>query len=210
MRVLFRSQTALNHENLWKKLILAMVRITVVYSIVSISIIALSFRFVVPFFRENLPHFWASLLGAVFIILCIAPFLRAIMVKKNHSAEFMTLWHDSRANRAPLVSTIVIRIMIAALFVIFVISGLFKASIGLVIGVAVLVVLLMVWSRRLKKQSILIERRFFRIFVPEMYVRNIWERKSRNTPDVYCRMTCILRIWKFRENPTGRVRHCWN
>lgn len=161
MRYSSGSQTALNHENLWKKLILSMVRITVVYSIVSMSIIALSFRFVVPFFKENLPHFWASLLGAVFMILCIAPFLRAIMVKKNHSVEFMTLWHDSRANRAPLVSTIVIRIMIAALFVIFVISGLFKASIGLIIGVAVLIVLLMVWSRRLKKQSILIERRFF-------------------------------------------------
>ena len=161
MRYSSGSQTVLNHENLWKKLLLAMVRITVVYSIVSISIIALSFRFVVPFFKENLPHFWASLLGAVFIILCIAPFLRAIMVKKNHSVEFMTLWHDNRANRAPLVSTIVIRIMIAALFVIFVISGLFKASIGLIIGVAVLAVLLMVWSRRLKKQSILIERRFF-------------------------------------------------
>ena len=161
MRYSSGSQTVLNHENLWKKLLLAMVRITVVYSIVSISIIALSFRFVVPFFKENLPHFWASLLGAVFIILCISPFLRAIMVKKNHSVEFMTLWHDNRANRAPLVSTIVIRIMIAALFVIFVISGLFKASIGLIIGVAVLAVLLMVWSRRLKKQSILIERRFF-------------------------------------------------
>ena len=155
------SQTAMNHDNLWKKLLLAMVRITVVYSIVSISVIALSFRFVIPFFKENLPPFWASLLGAVFIILFISPFLRAIMVKKNHSVEFMTLWHDSRANRAPLVATIVIRVMIAALFVIFVISGLFKASIGLIIGVAVLVVLLMVWSRRLKKQSILIERRFF-------------------------------------------------
>ena len=153
MRYSSGSQTALNHENLWKKLLIAMVRITVVYSIVSISIIALSFRFVVPFFKENLPHFWASLLGAVFVILCIAPFLRAIMVKKNHSVEFVTLWHDSRTNRAPLVSTIVIRIMIAALFVIFVISGLFKASIGLIIGVAVLVVLLMVWSRRLKKRQ---------------------------------------------------------
>ena len=154
------SQTAMNHDNLWKKLLLAIIRITVVYSIVSISVIALSFRFVIPFFKENLPPFWASLLGAVFIILFISPFLRAIMVKKNHSVEFMTLWHDSRANRAPLVATIVIRVMIAVLFVIFIISGLFKASIGLIIGVAVLVVLLMVWSRRLKKQSIMIERRF--------------------------------------------------
>ena len=50
MRYSSGSQTALNHENLWKKLLIAMVRITVVYSIVSISIIALSFRFVVPFF----------------------------------------------------------------------------------------------------------------------------------------------------------------
>lgn len=155
------SQTVVNHENLWKKLLAAMVRITVVYSIVSISVIALAFRFLVPFFRANMPHFWASLLGAVVIILCIAPFLRAIMVKKNHSVEFMTLWHDNRANRAPLVSTIVIRVMIATSFVIFVIAGLFKASIGLVIGVAALIIALMVWSRRLKKHSITIERRFF-------------------------------------------------
>lgn len=155
------SHTVVNHENLWKKLLLAMTRITLVYSIVSISVIVLSFRFVIPFFTIHLPEFWASFLGAGFIILCISPFLRAIMVKKNHSVEFTTLWHDNRANRAPLVSTIVIRIMIAALFVIFVIASLFQISIGLIIGVAVLVVSLMVWSRMLKKQSILIERRFF-------------------------------------------------
>ena len=137
-----------------------MVRITVVYSIVSISIIALSFRLSSHSLRRTC-LISGVIIGGCFIILCISPFLRAIMVKKNHSVEFMTLWHDNRANRAPLVSTIVIRIMIAALFVIFVISGLFKASIGLIIGVAVLAVLLMVWSRRLKKQSILIERRFF-------------------------------------------------
>lgn len=155
------AQTVLNHESLWKSLLLAMTRITVVYSIVSISIITLSFRFVIPLFKNSLPHFWASLLGAFFIILCISPFLRAIMVKKNRSVEFTTLWHDNRANRAPLIATIVIRVVIAALFVAFVIAGLFKASVGLMIGVTVLAVLLMIWSRQLKKQSILIERRFF-------------------------------------------------
>lgn len=155
------AQTVLNHESLWKSLLLAMTRITVVYSIVSISIITLSFRFVIPLFKNSLPHFWTSLLGAFFIILCISPFLRAIMVKKNRSVEFTTLWHDNRANRAPLIATIVIRVVIAALFVAFVIAGLFKASVGLMIGVTVLAVLLMIWSRQLKKQSILIERRFF-------------------------------------------------
>ena len=155
------SSTVVNHENLWKKLLIAITRITIVYSIVIISIIAIFFRFIIPFLEKSLPSLWASILGAIITIICISPFLRAIMVKKNRSVEYMTLWYENKANRAPLISTIVIRIMIAALFIIFVISGLFKASIGIVSGIAVLTILLIIWSRRLKKQSILIERRFF-------------------------------------------------
>lgn len=154
------SQTV-NHESLWRKLLFALARILVVYSIVSISVILLSFRFVVPFFRENLPGVWGLLAGAMFTILCISPFLRAIMVKKNHSVEFMTLWNDNHVNRGPLVLTIVFRVVISALFVTFIIARLFKASVGMMFGVALLLVILMILSRRLKKQSILIERKFF-------------------------------------------------
>lgn len=154
------SQT-MNHESLWKKLILALTRITIVYSIVSIAVVALAFRFLVPLFLEHIPGIWGRLLAAVVIILFISPFLRAIMIKKNHSAEFVTLWNDSRGNRAPLVATIVIRILIAVSFVMFVISGLFKVSVGLLLGVAVLLVMMMILSRQLKKQSIMIERKFF-------------------------------------------------
>lgn len=154
------SQTV-NSESLWRKLLLALARILVVYSIVSISVIMLSFRFVVPFFKEHLPGVWGALAGAVFTILCISPFLRAIMVKKNHSVEFTTLWEDGRVNRGPLVSTILLRIVISALFVMFIIAHLFKASVGLMFGVALLLVIMMILSRRLKRHSILIERQFF-------------------------------------------------
>ena len=106
----------MNHESLWKKLILALLRITVVYSIVSVAVIAIAFRFLVPFFKESLPGVWGPLLSALVIILFIAPFLRAIMIKKNHSVEFVTLWRDSRGNRAPLVATIVLRILLAVSF----------------------------------------------------------------------------------------------
>ena len=118
------SQTV-NHESLWKKLILALLRITVVYSIVSVAVIAIAFRFLVPFFKESLPGVWGPLLSALVIILFIAPFLRAIMIKKNHSVEFVTLWRDSRGNRAPLVATIVLRILLAVSFVMFVIERTF-------------------------------------------------------------------------------------
>lgn len=97
--------------------------------------------------------------------------------------------------------------MIAVLFVIFVISGLFKASIGLIIGVAVLVVLLMVWSRRLKKQSILIERRFFQNLRSRDVRAEYLGEKNRNMPGVCCHMIYILLIWKFRVNLVGQERH---
>lgn len=154
------SQT-INHENLWRRLILALAKITVVYSIVSIAVIAVSFRLLVPLLKDTIPGVWGRLLAAFVIILCISPFLRAIMIKKNHSVEFLTLWNDNRGNRAPLVATIVIRILVGVSFVMFVIAGLFKISVGLVFGVAVLLVIMMILSRQLKKQSILIERKFF-------------------------------------------------
>ena len=170
------SQT-MNHESLWKKLILALTRITIVYSIVSIAVVALAFRFLVPLFLEHIPGIWGRLLAAVVIILFISPFLRAIMIKKNHSAEFVTLWNDSRGNRAPLVATIVIRILIAVSFVMFVISGLFKVSVGLLLGVAVLLVIMMILSRQLKKQSIMIERKFFHLRYRDMRAEYMGEKK---------------------------------
>lgn len=151
----------INHDSLWRRLIVSLVRFTVVYSIVSIALVALSFRFLVPFCHAHLSGWAGALVPAVVTVLCISPFLRAIMIKKNHSTEFVTLWNESRSNRAPLVATIVLRVLLAAGFVMFVVGGLFKMSVGLLIGVAVLVVLVMAMSRQLKKQSILIERTFF-------------------------------------------------
>ncbi len=155
------SSQTVNHESLWKRLIVSLVRITVVYSIICVAVIALSFRFLVPFCQAHLPGVSGSMVAAVVTVLFISPFLRAIMIKKNHSEEFITLWKESRGNRAPLVATIVLRMLLAASFLMFVLAGLFKISVGLVFGVAVLLVIIMILSRQLKKQSILIERKFF-------------------------------------------------
>lgn len=155
------SSQTVNHESLWKRLIVSLVRITVVYSIICVAVIALSFRFLVPFCQAHLPGVSGSMVAAVVTVLFISPFLRAIMIKKNHSEEFITLWKESRGNRAPLVATIVLRVLLAVSFLMFVLAGLFKISVGLVFGVAVLLVIIMILSRQLKKQSILIERKFF-------------------------------------------------
>ena len=153
------SQTV-NSENNWKKLLMDISKIVAIYMVLCIAVILLSFQFVMPFFRLVMPEFWAKMAGATFMIVCISPFLRAIVMKKNHSIEFQALWNDNRFNRAPLVSTIVFRMMIAVGFILFIIKSLFEASTMLVIAIALVLVVLMVLSRWLKKQSIFMERTF--------------------------------------------------
>ncbi len=153
------SQTV-NSESHWKKLLMDISRMVAIYAVLSLAVILLSFQFVMPLFRMVLPELGAKLAGAVFMIVCISPFLRAIVMKKNHSIEFQTLWQDNRFNRAPLLSTILLRMVIAVGFVLFIIKSLFEASTVLVIGIAVVLVVLMMLSRGLKKHSIIMERTF--------------------------------------------------
>lgn len=153
------SQTV-NSENNWKKLLMDIARIVAIYTVLCIAVILVSFQFVLPLIYMVLPEFWAKLAGALFMIVCISPFLRAIVMKKNHSVEFQALWQDNRFNRAPLVSTIVLRMIIAVGFILFIIKNLFEASIMLLIGIAIVLVVLMMLSRRLKKHSIIMERTF--------------------------------------------------
>ena len=75
--------------SLWKRLLRAMLLNTVVYGILSAAVITLMFTFVLPVLRRLLPgwelHWYANAICGLLTVLFISPFLRSIVVKKNHS-----------------------------------------------------------------------------------------------------------------------------
>jgi CPA2 family monovalent cation:H+ antiporter-2 len=146
----------------WHSLIAQMARITLIYSILSVATIALMFTFFLPFIRRMMPgmHWWANGICGVLTVMFIAPFLRAIVMKKNHSEEFRALWNDSRSNRMPLLVTILVRLIIASAFVFYICNYLTRFTNALMMTIAVAVVGIMILSRGLKKQSIKMERMF--------------------------------------------------
>ena len=87
--------------------------------------------------------------------------LRAIMMKKNHSVEFQQLWNDNKYNRGPLVSLVILRILLCIGLVMLPVARLLNAALGIMLAVASAVIVLMIFSKRLKRQSILMERHFF-------------------------------------------------
>ena len=90
----------------------------------------------------------------------IAPFLRAIVMKKNRSEEFKFLWNDSPYNRLPLIFTILVRVVVASAFVFYICNYLTRFTNALMISIALAVVALMIVSRSLKRRSIMMERMF--------------------------------------------------
>ena len=168
--------TALNHlatnrpsttqQSKWKALLRQMTVNTVAYSILSAAVIALMFTFVLPLMRNLLPgwrlHWYANAITGVLTVIFIAPFLRAIVMKKNHSAEWKRLWVESSINRIPLLSTIVVRFMIALGFIFYICNFLSRFTDALMISIGIVAVLLIIVSRRTKKRSIKMERLFIR------------------------------------------------
>ena len=148
----------------WKRLLLQMGVNTLIYGILSAAIITLMFTIFLPFMQRVLPgehlSVYVHIITAVVTVLLIAPFLRAMVMKKNHSEEWKALWQESNVNHLPLIFTILVRMVVAASFVFYICNRLFRFRPAFVITIGLAVVILIVYSRWVKRRSIRLERLF--------------------------------------------------
>lgn len=164
------TQTENNH---WRALLKAMAWNVVIYSILSVAVVAIMLSLFLPFMRRLLPgwelHWWANGITGILTVAMISPFLRSMIMKKNHSEEFKALWTESRLNRLPLIFTVLVRVAIGAGFIFYICNYLSRFKNALIITIALVVILLMALSRRLKHRSIRLER----LFVQNLRSRDI-------------------------------------
>ena len=166
-------------NNLWKVLMKKMIFNTLIYGILSAAVIAIMFSAALPICR-NLSikwtgsHWIGNAVCGFLTILFIAPFLRSIVMKQNHSEAFKELWTDRRINRLPLTATILARVLIALSFIFYICNYLTRFKNALMIAVAVGLLILMLLSRWLKKRSITLER----LFIQNLQSRDIEAQKQ--------------------------------
>jgi CPA2 family monovalent cation:H+ antiporter-2 len=149
-----------NQNNLWKKLLTDMITIVFIYFFISIVIVNSSLGYAAPFVQAWLPGIKGNLLLGVVTLLFLAPFLRAIIIKKNHSVEYMTLWNDGKSNRGPLIFTIVFRVILCAGLILYLLFELFHMNVVLNLVIAGVVLLLATFSQQTKTRSRAMETRF--------------------------------------------------
>ncbi len=147
-------------QGYWRPLLTQMVINTLIYSVLSSAIVIIMLTLGESFLESLMPAKWADLLCAAITLLLIAPFLRAMVMKKTRSEEFRALWIGSRHNRAPLTFTVIARVAIAMAYICYIFSQLTQFSNAMMLCVALCVVVAIVYSRSIKRSSIRLERLF--------------------------------------------------
>lgn len=152
--------TTIHQKSAWNKLLKALAGIVGVYASVTFVLIFVWLQYVSPLITNNIHGWQGNILSLVIILALISPLLRAIMMKKNRSTEFRQLWNDRKINRGPLISLILLRIILCVILVMIPVVRLLNTAVGYMWVFAALTVITIIFSKKLKKHSILMERHF--------------------------------------------------
>ncbi|MDR2918184.1 MAG: cation:proton antiporter [Tannerella sp.] len=153
---------SVNKQNDWRKLLKNILFQVSVYFTLSFAIMLICKTVIIPLITDYIPDVWGAVLSAIITLIAMAPFMRAMIMKKNRSLEFKNLWNDSHFNRGALISLIVLRIALAVMLVSMVLFPLFSTANTLLLLIAFAVTISMILSQGLKKQSRKIEDHFLK------------------------------------------------
>lgn len=173
--------TSANSESTWHRLSGALIKQTVTYSFLCAAILALSLSSFLPLCRNILGHWPGNAVCGIITFLVMSLFLRAIVMRKNHSDDFRTLWREKIYNRFPLIFTILVRYVIATAFTFYLINYLSPYSSLLHWCVAFVLVGCTLFSKRIKMSSKSLED----LFLHNLQSREIHAQRSGKAAPTY-------------------------
>ena len=127
--------------------------IILIQSVLCMAIIALMIYFGKPYIANMLPSPWANIVTALLTIIISAPFLWTLMRNGSQSEDVIALWNSGRASRVKLLAFQLLRLVIGAAFVSYILGRTVHWGGMLGIFVVLAIVFSIVFSPRLRKRS---------------------------------------------------------
>lgn len=156
-----RSQSQVKRQrSLWQIFFTAMFSQVVVFLTLTIAVIGLSFALLLPLSRSLLGHWAGNIVCGLITLFVVAPFLRAIVMRKNHNAVSRELARRNKLNRVIIWAVFIGRYCLAAFSIYYVLDYLSPYRYWIHILVAIALVGLIILSRFFKYKSIRLERTF--------------------------------------------------
>jgi CPA2 family monovalent cation:H+ antiporter-2 len=129
----------------WKKILRFYFVNVVLFSVIIITIILLSTKYIAPYFAD---YKWGQLITVGISLIILSPFLWALAFRRTHKQAYANIWVKTK-QRGPLLVLLASRVLLAILFIGFLFDRLFSPLIAL-IGVIVSVMILALLSKKIK------------------------------------------------------------
>ncbi|WP_443946033.1 cation:proton antiporter [Pedobacter sp. AW1-32] len=145
----------------WKILLRSYIFNTIIHSVIIIAIVFLTARYLQPFMVKNIANTIISTLfsvGLSFVIM--SPFLWALSIRRIQKTAYSHLWLNKKFTRGPLIAIETFRIALGIFFVGFLMYEFFDTWIAAGIALALIILGMFVFSRRLQSFYDKLERRF--------------------------------------------------
>ena len=140
-------------QNIWSSYLKNVGVNLLIYCVLCMAIIALMFYFGKPLIAGLLTAPWGNIVTALITIIICAPFLWALMRKDSQNDDAVALWNSSRAARVKLVAFQLLRLVVAAAFVSYILYRTVQWGGMLGIFIVLAIVFSILFSPSLRKQS---------------------------------------------------------
>lgn len=147
----------------------------VLYGVILAALALLSFLLLRPFLHTlfggwGVPLIWANLLGMTVTLLAMAPFLWALAVKNVNPKGISRMLRSYHYSQAAVIPLLALRYFTTIFFVGWVVSRYVHMAVGLLIAIAIIVVAVVLFSRRATD---------FYNRIEEQFVSNFYQRQAQ-------------------------------
>ncbi len=150
-------------ENQWQTVLRAYLTIVLTNGIILFALLLLSINFLLPLLHRNIENDKiANLVGLVVSLTVAAPFIWALMVKKQDSKAYRTIWLNKRYNRGPLFIIELSRFLIGLAIITIWVNWLLSTMVAVLVAIPVTIGLMYYFSRGIQRFYQRLEGRFLR------------------------------------------------
>ena len=145
----------------WKILLRSYAFNTIIHSVIIIAVIFLASRYVQPFIAKNVVNgLKSTIISLVASFILMAPFLWALSIRRIQKTAYSHLWLNKKYTRGPLIAIEVFRIALGIFFVGFLMYEFFDTWVAAGIALALIVLMMVIFSRKLQSFYNKLEKRF--------------------------------------------------
>jgi CPA2 family monovalent cation:H+ antiporter-2 len=146
----------------WKKLLRSYTLNLIVHSVILIAIILLSENYLSPLIQKRIDDDLnaASIITVIIILILMAPFIWALAIRRIQREAYSHLWLNRKLNRGPLIALELVRIGVAIFHVGFLLSIFFSTAVGILIAIAVMIIAIVIFRKKLQLFYDRLEQRF--------------------------------------------------